>query len=162
MASSCLRHHHQQLTRTRHRLHRGGALINPPTSSSFLSCHETKQLQASPHELHESLCEVSGTKAINAHRSNALRQLVRWRRSLADIQGNIDVSRPRQDQTFSSANRSFPSDVGIHAPPCDTVRWKFPLSWDVAQLISLTCFATPVSVSDETCHATGECCLPFV
>ncbi|CAM9172427.1 unnamed protein product, partial [Pylaiella littoralis] len=46
-------------------------------------------LQASPQALHDTLCEVSGTKAINAHRSTALKQLGRWRRSLADIQANL-------------------------------------------------------------------------
>eukprot|EP00903_Cladosiphon_okamuranus_P008889 g8509.t3 len=48
-------------------------------------------LQASPAALHDTLCQVSGTKVINAHRSTALKQLARWRRSLADIQTNLAV-----------------------------------------------------------------------
>eukprot|EP00904_Undaria_pinnatifida_P001449 jgi/Undpi1/11304/HiC_scaffold_30.g13602.m1 len=47
------------------------------------------KLLCSPHALHGTLCEVSGTKAINAHRLNALKQLHRWRGSLADIRANI-------------------------------------------------------------------------
>ncbi|CAM9297243.1 unnamed protein product [Scytosiphon promiscuus] len=48
-------------------------------------------LHASPHDLHDALCEASGTKAINTHRSNAIRQLGRWRKSLAEVQANIAV-----------------------------------------------------------------------
>ena len=49
-------------------------------------------LAAPPQSLHDMLCEVAGTKAINTQRAAAVKQLSSWRASLVTVQAAVSAA----------------------------------------------------------------------